>query len=305
MPSPFIGGVTTIAPRMPVAVTRTAISGGAPPNDRDTAIATPAVTDFGGSETSTARGAPSDLATRSADAIATGAPTTSAARHRGEIAPDQLAIAIERHGERDRRRSKQKVHELRAVEISLIVRPSELEQRAEEGDGDRHGIDDRMAARRFGEPVGDQESAKRRRQPEERRRLQIDPEAEREADEPLDEEKDADRRQKRCECRDDKRRGESHALLAQEPEILHHPDARRHEHERERSEKSGRRAAEFARCQHFVVERPPAVIERERDDQQGESDDRSWSRKIEPARQNLADELKENQKPRIIHVFRR
>ena len=60
-------------------MTSTAVSGGAPPSVSDTAIATPAVTDFGASDTSTARGAPSARATRSAETTATNAPTSSAA----------------------------------------------------------------------------------------------------------------------------------------------------------------------------------------------------------------------------------
>jgi hypothetical protein len=67
------------APRMPVAMTRTAVSGGAPPSASVTAIATPAVIDFGASAIRTGRGAPSPLATSTAEAIATVAPTSSAA----------------------------------------------------------------------------------------------------------------------------------------------------------------------------------------------------------------------------------
>ena len=64
---------------MPVAMTSAAVSGGRPPRLSETAMATPAVTDLGASETSTTRGAPSAPATATAETIATTAPTTSAA----------------------------------------------------------------------------------------------------------------------------------------------------------------------------------------------------------------------------------
>ena len=58
----------------------TAVSGGAPPSVSETAIATPAVTDFGASDTSTARGAPSACARPGGpETTATSAPTKSAA----------------------------------------------------------------------------------------------------------------------------------------------------------------------------------------------------------------------------------
>ena len=46
----FISGVTMTAPRMPVAITSTAVSGGGPPSLSMTAIATAAVIDFGASD---------------------------------------------------------------------------------------------------------------------------------------------------------------------------------------------------------------------------------------------------------------
>ena len=85
-----------------MAITRTAVSGGAPPSGSLTAIATPAVIDFGASAIRTARGAPSALAMSTADTIATIARTTSAAAigqklrrtsagddQRGEAEPDR------------------------------------------------------------------------------------------------------------------------------------------------------------------------------------------------------------------------
>jgi len=78
-------------------MTSAAVSGGAPPSVSDTAIATPAVIDFGASETSTARGAPSARATRSAETIATNAPTIKAAA----MSPSS-GVAV--NGERGRRR---------------------------------------------------------------------------------------------------------------------------------------------------------------------------------------------------------
>ena len=60
-------------------MTRTAVSGGAPPSASVTAVATPAVIDFGASAIRTARGAPNAFATSTADAIATVAPMSSAA----------------------------------------------------------------------------------------------------------------------------------------------------------------------------------------------------------------------------------
>ena len=68
-----------IAPRMPVEITSTAVSAGSPPNCSEIAMATPAVTDFGASEISVPRGAPSQLAIRIAEPQATTEPTTSAA----------------------------------------------------------------------------------------------------------------------------------------------------------------------------------------------------------------------------------
>ena len=96
-------------------------------------------------------------------------------------------------------------------------------------------------------------------------------------------------------CRDDERRGERDALLAQEPEILHDPDAGRHEEERERAEQPRRRPAEVAGSQRLVVKRPEAAGERERGDQEGEPDHRSGRRKVEAPRQPFADELEEKQ----------
>src|SRR4029077_11451256 len=80
---------------------------------------------------------------------------------------------------RDRRQPEQEMHELGAVEISLVVRPGELEQAPKQRDRDQNLIDDRAPARRLRQRVGDKEGCKGRRQPEERRRLQINPEAER------------------------------------------------------------------------------------------------------------------------------
>src|SRR5271165_2809362 len=100
-------------------------------------------------------------------------------RHRQKVLLDRLEIAIERHRERDGRRTKQKVDELRAVEIGLVVRPGQLQERPDQRNSDRDGIDQRMPTRRGGETLGDHVGGERRRQPEKRRRLQINPEAER------------------------------------------------------------------------------------------------------------------------------
>jgi hypothetical protein len=78
-PSMFISGVTITPPRMPVAMTRTPVSGAALPSPSVTAIATPAVIDFGASAIRTLRGAPSPLATRTADTIATTTTTAKSA----------------------------------------------------------------------------------------------------------------------------------------------------------------------------------------------------------------------------------
>ena len=77
--SRFISGVTMIAPMMPVAMTKVAVSDGRPPNASDTAIATAAVTDFGAREMTAALGAPNAAAIATAETMATVAPTTSAA----------------------------------------------------------------------------------------------------------------------------------------------------------------------------------------------------------------------------------
>ena len=58
MPIRFINGVTMIAPMMPVRTTATAVSDGSACNDSLMPIATPAVTDFGASDRTTARGKP-------------------------------------------------------------------------------------------------------------------------------------------------------------------------------------------------------------------------------------------------------
>ena len=125
MRSAFISGVTMIAPRMPVVMTSTAVSGGRPPSFSDTAMATPAVTDLGASETSTTFGAPSQRAIRTADAMAVIDPASSAAAIGSRRAPDQLEIAEQRNAKRHGRGPKQEMHELRAVEIGRIVRPAE------------------------------------------------------------------------------------------------------------------------------------------------------------------------------------
>ena len=79
MRSAFISGVTMTAPRMPVVMTSTAVSAGTPPRFSDTAMAMPAVTDFGAIETSTWRGAPKAAAIATADTQATIAPEIRAA----------------------------------------------------------------------------------------------------------------------------------------------------------------------------------------------------------------------------------
>src|SRR5271154_5033663 len=71
------------------------------------------------------------------------------------------------------------MHELRAVEIGLVVGRGNLQQHRHERDRDQNGVGERMMAHGPRERVGDQIRAERRCQPEQRRRLQIDPEAER------------------------------------------------------------------------------------------------------------------------------
>ena len=79
MPSAFISGVTMMAPMMPVVMTRAAVSAGMPPRLCEIAMATPAVTDLGASETSTARGTPIAAAMPSAETMATVEPASRAA----------------------------------------------------------------------------------------------------------------------------------------------------------------------------------------------------------------------------------
>ena len=78
----------------------------------------------------------------------------------------------------------------------------------------------------------------------------------------------------------------------QEPEILHHPDARRHEQKRKRGEQSARRLPELACRERFLAERPPAAVEGKRDDEQHKPDDRTGGWKRESARRHFAGELK-------------
>ena len=84
------------------------------------------------------------MATSTADEIATTAPTRSAAASGQVLRRTSAKLAIDRHAERDRRRPEQEMHELRAVEIGLVVRAGKLEQSAKEGDGDQDVIDDRV-----------------------------------------------------------------------------------------------------------------------------------------------------------------
>jgi hypothetical protein len=67
-----------IAPRMPVAITGTAVSEGRPPRRSATAMAIGVVTDFGAKEAMVARLAPSSQAMATALATAVAAPTKSA-----------------------------------------------------------------------------------------------------------------------------------------------------------------------------------------------------------------------------------
>src|SRR3954449_2707562 len=60
-------GVTRTAPRMPVMMTRTAVSAGSPPSSRLIAMAMAGVTDFGASGISKSRGAPHPDADRRDD----------------------------------------------------------------------------------------------------------------------------------------------------------------------------------------------------------------------------------------------
>src|SRR6202034_1115324 len=158
-----MSGVTITAPRMPVAITRTAVSGGAPPSASVTAIAPPAVS-FRAQPRGWDRHSCADEQSR---------------RKRPDIASDEREVGIDRDTKRDRRWPEQEMHELGTVEISLVVRPGELEQTSKQGDGDQDVIDDRASARRLRQRVGDKEGGERRGKPEEGRRLQIDPEAER------------------------------------------------------------------------------------------------------------------------------
>ena len=142
-----------------MAITRTAVNGGAPPSPSLTAIATPAVIDFGASAIRTGRGAQSDLATSTADYDRDDRPDDDRRRHRPEVAPSEREVGVDRHAERDRRRPQQEMHELGAVEIGLVVRAGDGQQHADQRDGDRHVVDERVAMRRLGEGVGDKVSA--------------------------------------------------------------------------------------------------------------------------------------------------
>jgi hypothetical protein len=63
---------------MPVAITSTAVTADSPPRPSDTAMAMPAVTDFGASETSIGRGSPSARPIATTETTATIEPTASA-----------------------------------------------------------------------------------------------------------------------------------------------------------------------------------------------------------------------------------
>ena len=68
-----------IAPMMPVRMTATAVSDGSACSDSLMPIATPAVTDFGASDSTTVRGRPAASASNTTETIAVTEPTTSAA----------------------------------------------------------------------------------------------------------------------------------------------------------------------------------------------------------------------------------
>ena len=152
--------------------------------------------------------------------------------------------------------------------------------------------------RRLRERVGDEKGRERRRQPEERRRLQIDPEAERRHASSRAPTRRLTRRKTPtvaisvATVETTSAAASASALVAQEAEILDHADARRHEQERQRGEQSARRLPEVARRQRLLVERPPAPVDDKRHDEQRKPDHRAGRRQRQPARQNLADELK-------------
>lgn len=80
---PFIcmtsmNGVTISAPKMPVMITNTAVKKGSPPSDCETAIATPAVADFGRKDSIMSRRRSETWPSTITEAIATIEPTRSA-----------------------------------------------------------------------------------------------------------------------------------------------------------------------------------------------------------------------------------
>jgi hypothetical protein len=55
------------------------------------------------------------------------------------------------------------MHELRAVEVGLVVRAGQPEQDCDERDGDRDRVDQRMAGGDAGDAVGDEEGGERQK----------------------------------------------------------------------------------------------------------------------------------------------
>ena len=162
-------------------------------------------------------------------------------------------------------------------------------------------IDDRAPARRLGQSVGDEKGGERRRQPEERRRLQIDPEAERRHASPFAPVRRLTSRKTPtvaisvATVETTSAAASANPCSRKRPEILHDADARGHEQERQGGEQPSRRLAEVARRERLLVERPPALVEAERDDEQRKPDDRPGRGQREPARRDFADELKSEQ----------
>jgi hypothetical protein len=66
----------------------------------------------------------------------------------------------------NRRRPKQEMHELRAVEVNRVVRACRLQQQGDQRHGNQHRIDQRMPPRPLGQPIHRHPSRKRHRQPQ-------------------------------------------------------------------------------------------------------------------------------------------
>ena len=158
-----------------------------------------------------------------------------------------------------------------------------------------------MAVRRPGESVGDEKGGERRRQPEERRRLQIDPEAERRHAFSHAPTRRLTRRKTPtvaisvATVETTSAAASARPWSRRSPRYCTTPTPAGTNRSGKRGEKSARRLPEVARRERLLVERPPAPEERERDDEQRKPDHRAGGGKREPARHDFADELKNKQ----------